>query len=365
MPKQKILHITQATGGVKTYVAHVLEYADPEQFEFAIIAPADDYFESFCRRRAVPYYTIDLERGNNPLKNTAVLSQIIRAIKKEKPAIIHAHSAKGGFLGRLAAKLTKTMVIYTPHAFSFMSFTGGKRMAFFMLEIIARSWTTLLLAISYSEASRAVNEVGLPPEKVKTILNAVPVHKPAVHKEQPGPLKIRMIGRLTHQKNPLLFLEVAHRLLSGYENLEFAILGAGIHDHLTDEIDAFLIKNKLQDKVKIEQWGNVSTGQTFLQETDIYVMTSIFEGLPFSLLEAMLAGIPCVVTRVDGNTDVIQNNENGFSCLSVEEFCKKLELLINNEALRQRIGQAGRDYVIAHHDIQKNIKQLEAIYQGL
>jgi glycosyltransferase involved in cell wall biosynthesis len=366
VPKKKILQVSQATGGVKTYTAHVLEYADPNHFEFAVIAPADVHFEQFCSERNISYYRIDLERGNNPVKNSKVLSQIIKVIKKEKPDVIHAHSAKGGFLGRLAAKITNTKVIYTPHAFSFLSFVGAKRMAFFILEIMARKWTTLLLAISYSEANRAIHEVGLPAAKVKTILNSIPVTvNSAIHIEKPGPLKIRMIGRLTYQKNPLLFLEIAKRLLTKYPHLEFALLGAGIHDHLTDEMNKFLVQNSIQDKVRIEQWGNASTSKTFLQDTDIYVMTSIFEGLPFSLLEAMLAGIPCVVTRVDGNTDVIQNNENGFSCFTAEEFCEKIELLINSETLRNQIGRAARQYVIIHHNIEKNIKQLEHIYKQL
>ena len=141
---------------MKTYTAYVLEYADKGLFDFVIIAPADVLFETFCREKGIPYYPVNLERGLNPFANFFILFKIIRIINKEKPAIIHAHSAKGGFLGRLAGNITKSKVIYTPHAFSYLSFSGIQRIAFYCLEFIARKWTTLLLAISYSEAGRFI-----------------------------------------------------------------------------------------------------------------------------------------------------------------------------------------------------------------
>lgn len=345
-------------------MAHVFEYMDKDAFEFVVVAPPDKIFEEFCQNLRIPYYYAELERGNNPVKNAGVLLNLIKAIRKEKPDIIHAHSAKGGFLGRIAAKFTGTKVIYTPHAFSYLSFTGMKRMVFFGLETMAKKWTDLLLAISYSEANRAVYELGHNKNKVNVILNAVPVDlKPA----QPvgGNIKIRMIGRLTLQKNHMLFLEVANILLKKYPNVEFSVLGAGIHDHLADEINAYLEEHNLTGKIKFESWGDPQTSIRFLQEADIYVMTSVFEGLPFSLLEAMLLEKPCVVTRVDGNTDVIQNNENGFSCLTVDEFVEKLESLITQPELRLKIGRAAAEYVKSKHDIRKTIKQLEAVYTNI
>jgi glycosyltransferase involved in cell wall biosynthesis len=366
MPKKKILHITQDTGGVKTYVTHILDYADQENFEFAIVAPQNDSFQQHCKDRSISYYPVNLHRGNNPIKNTAELFQIISAIKKEKPDLVHAHSAKGGFLGRLAAKLTGTKVIYTPHAFSYLPFTGSKRTAFFSLELMARKWTTLLLAISHSEAQRAIYEVGYNKSKVKVILNSIPVPSAPVLLDPPSAaINIRMVGRLTNQKNHLLFLEVANVLLKKYPQLQFSILGAGIHDDLTDEINSYLDNNNLKEKIQIEHWGDSAKSRQFLQEADIFVMTSIFEGLPFSLLEAMSLGKACVVSAVDGNKDVIHNNENGFICSSLDDFCQKIELLINNDELRRQIGMAGYDYVQKVHNIKDNTKKLEAIYKTL
>lgn len=362
MSKKKILHITQSTGGVKTYVSHIINHANPDDFEFVIMAPANEFFQKFCKEKGIRYYFVDLHRNVNPFNNLSALYKIIAVLRKELPDVIHAHSAKGGFLGRAAAKLTNSKVVYTPHAFSYLPFTGLKRTIFYSLELIARKWTTSLLAISHSEANRAIHELGFEKKQVKTILNSIPDADHQISYSNSKTLKIGMIGRLTNQKNHFLFLEVAHLLLKKYPELKFSILGAGIHDELSEEIDKFLADNSLTESVNILHWGDTVTSETFLYDTDIFVMTSVFEGLPFSLLEAMANGIPCVVSKVDGNTDVINNNENGFSCLGVSEFYAKIELLINDVELRQKIGRAGLEYVKQNHSIYVSTKRLEKIY---
>lgn len=365
MAKTKVLHLTQSTGGVKTYVAHVLAYIKPEEFEFIILAPANKLFESFCSTKSIPYYCVDLERGNNLIKNLILLFRIVTIIKKEKPDIIHAHSAKGGFLGRIAAKILGIKVIYTPHAFSYLSFSGYKRLVFFVLERMIRNWTTLLLAISYSEANSAIIEVGFKKGLVKVVLNSIPINTDLPERNFTNCNHVSMIGRLTYQKNPLLFLEIANQLCNEFSDLHFSILGAGIHDDLNNEIYHYLNANNLNERISIEKWGDASRSEKFLQDTDIYVSTSLFEGLPYSLLEAMHLKIPCLVTKVAGNNDVINNNENGFACLSVNEFCDKIKLLLQDKKLRENIGKAGHYYVASHHNLKKNIQQIEKIYKGL
>lgn len=364
MHKIKVVHVTQSLGGVKTYIEHILNYSNSAAFEYVVIAPEHYEFQALCQEKSLKYHPVKIQRNINPFKDLIALYQIVSLLRKEKPDVVHTHSAKGGFLGRLAAKFLSTKVIYSPHAFSFLPFRGIKRLVFYFLEFLAKSWTNVLLSVSYSEANRAIFEVGYNENKVQTILNAVPVSDDLPFRNYSSCKKIGMIGRLTYQKNPLLFLEVAAKLLSKYPFLEFSILGAGLCDHLSNEIQDYLIKNNLKNKIQVLDWGE-NKANKFLAETDVFVMTSVFEGLPFSLIEAMSSGIPCVVSKVDGNTDVVQNYENGFACLSTEEFCKKITLLIENESVRRKMGQAGYRYVKEMHDIKNNIKHLESLYLQL
>jgi glycosyltransferase involved in cell wall biosynthesis len=361
--KVKIVHVTQSLGGVKTYLEHLFTHYDPDNFEHVIIAPENSSFQKFCKKNSVIYHPLKFQRSINLFKDISILFKVISILKKEAPALVHAHSAKGGYIGRLAAKFVPAKVIYSPHAFSYLSFKGLKRTVFYMLEYIAGRFTSKLLAVSHSEASRAVNELGYKPNEVKVILNSIPINDDLPFRNYTNCINIGMIGRLTYQKNPLLFLEVAVLLLRKYPHLKFSILGAGVTDHLSAEIAEYIKMNGLEGKVNILKWGNNNTSKRFLDDMDIFVLTSVFEGLPFSLVEAMASGVPCVVSKVDGNTDVINNNENGFSCLSADEFYTKLDLLVKSEELRRKFGQAGYRYIKSMHDIQKNIKQLEDLYR--
>jgi len=362
--KKRIMHITHGLGGIQTYLEYILNYSDKTSFEYIIVAPRNTAFQNFCASLA-KYYPLKVKREVNPFADIFLLIKLIRLIRKEKPDVLHVHSAKGGFLGRLAGRICKVKVIYTPHGFSYLSFTGIKRMFFFMLECIARKWSTVLLAVSHSEANRAGFELGYTTGKVKVIMNSIYSNGQISNRNYDSNYRIGMIGRLTYQKNPMLFMDIAETLIKKFPDLQFSILGAGLDDHLGTKLNDFIAGKNLQGKINLLPWGNSNTSKTFIEETDIFVMTSVFEGLPFSLLEAMAGECVCVVSKADGNSDVIQNNENGFACLSKEEFCKNIESLILNKDLRVKFGKAGRKYILEKHNIHAAISQLQNLYKNL
>ena len=360
----KIMHITHGLGGIQTYLEYILRFSDKTIFEYIIVAPGNPAFQNFCAPFA-KYYPLKVKREVNPFADVFLLVKLIRLIKKEKPDLLHVHSAKGGLLGRLAARLCHVKSIYTPHGFSYLSFTGIKRTFFFMLECIARNWGTVLLAVSHSEANRAVFEIGYLPGKVRVILNSIYTNGQLVKRDYDSNYRIGMIGRLTYQKNPMLFMEIAEALLVKYPHLQFSILGAGLDDHLGTQLNDFISSRNLQAKINLLPWGNSNTSKNFIEDTDIFVMTSVFEGLPFSLLEAMAGECVCVVSKADGNSDVIQNNENGFACLSKEEFCNNIESLILSKTLREKFGKAGRKYIFEKHSIHTAMQHLQNLYKNL
>ncbi len=100
----------------------------------------------------------------------------------------------------------------------------------------------------------------------------------------------------------------------------------------------------------------------FLRQLDIFILPSVYEGLPYALLEAMLEAVPCVVSKCAGNNDVINNNENGFACFTREEFTETILHLLNHPGKAKNIGEAGKKYVSEKHDIKKAVQMLEDIY---
>src|SRR4051812_21473516 len=95
----RIMHITHGLGGIRTYMEYMFNHADGQRFEFIVVAPANESFQNFCSSLA-KYYPIKVKREVNPFGDILLLAKLMSIIKKEKPDMLHVHSAKGGFLGR-------------------------------------------------------------------------------------------------------------------------------------------------------------------------------------------------------------------------------------------------------------------------
>lgn len=369
MEKIKVLHITQSVGGVETYLRQVIQNIDRSRFDLSV-ASCEESIEKMCALHEVPYFHIGMSRGANPFKDLVSILKIRALIKKHKPALVHLHSSKAGFTGRIGAKFAGCKSLFTPHGVSYLSFTGGKRIMFFILELIGKKFTHKVLAISQSEANRCIYEIGHKEENVFVIPNSmtipvVPIMVPDKLGTLEGEIKIGTIGRLTPQKNPLQFVDIANGVIKGNNKVHFYFLGAGFHDHLGKQVNERIAHHGIKDNFHLIEKGDYIIALNFLRQLDIFILPSIFEGLPYALLEAMFEAVPCIVSKCDGNNDVIDNNDNGYACLVTDEFVSVITKLINDKALAKNMGEAGRQYVKDRHDISNNIKTLEKIYAEL
>lgn len=362
--KTKIIHVTQGFGGLFTYIKQIVQKIDKTQFELEIIAPENSECRQLCDEYSVKYTVIDLKRGLNPYKDFSGLLRLYRFMKKNKPDLVHLHSAKAGFLGRIAARFSGVKSVYTPHGISYLGFTGFKRIIFFLLEVLAKKHTDNILACSESEKIRCLYEVGIPDKKIKVIPNALEVKdnigtfSAAVEKK----LHIGVIARLTYQKNPLLFVEIANKIKEVFPFAEFSILGAGFHDHLKEKVLELVGKYNLKDQFKVFEWGSFGSAEEYLKTLDIFLMPSVFEGLPFSLLEAMNENVLCITSKCDGCCDVINNNENGFSCMELEDYVDAVKKAVNFPELNQALKAQAKEDLLSKYNLNHFIFNLENYY---
>lgn len=370
MQRIKVLHITQSVGGVETYLKQVISTIDHSKYELKIVGTISENLEPYCVRYNVPFTRLKMARGFNPVLDIASIFRLKKILQQERPVCAHLHSAKGGFLGRLACRLARQKSLYTPHALSYLSFTGIKRKLFFALEKFAGYFTYKLLAISHSEAERLVKELGQKRDDIYVIPNSLVVENYFYHSGNndtlhslDGAVKVGTIARLTPQKNPLLFIDIANEVIKKEgSRVHFYFLGVGEHDHLKNEVEARIQQYNIGNNIHLLQRGDLQTSIHFLQQLDVFLFPSIFEGLSYALLEAMLQAVPCVVSNVDGNNDVIHNNVNGFTCNTLQDYTNAISLLINDKQKASAYGLAAKEYVLKHHDLHKNIHQLETIY---
>lgn len=362
MSKRKIIHITQSMGGVKSYILNILNNYDRNNFEHIIISSDKDFNKLVQSENYVKQvYFVPIKREPS-FSDIQCLIKIRSILDLEKPYAVHVHSAKGGALGRLGCAFKKTKCIYTPHGFSYLSFKGTKRITFILIERFLKHFTYRLLAVSQSEANRALKEIGYHKEQIFVAPNSV--NLPKIKKEDYElKMNIGMVGRLTHQKNPLEFIKLAmHFHTTQNKNVKFILLGGGFHDHLKPEIDCFIKKHSMDEYFEIKPWDDKSSMHLFYTELDLFILTSLFEGMPLSLLEAMSYGLPCIASNVDGNTDAITNGNTGILYSNFDELVKGTILLIKDIQLRRQIGINARRSISTSFNIKTRIRDIEKVY---
>lgn len=322
--KRKILFVVEAMGGgVFTYIVDLANELVKNYDMYIAYAvrkqtPIDykDYFDKKIHLVEVRNF----ERSINPIKDVKAFLEIKKIAAEVEPDVIHLHSSKAGALGRWAFNGKKIPLFYTPHGYSFLmqNHSPTKRMIYKTVETISakRNCTT----ISCSEGEHQ--------ETLKLTKNAVCVSNginindlknliDSVRNTKEHTFTVFTLGRICYQKNPALFNRVAEAM----PNVRFLWIGDG---ELRDELKA--------PNIEITGWVERKEAIRRSLCGDVFLLTSLWEGLPISLLEAMYMKKPCVVSAVIGNRDVIHNGENGFVCREINEFVQAI-----NEAKTDKV----------------------------
>ena len=366
----KILHIGNLKSGIDTYVRNTVALANGD-FDFVIVNGADDNSEPYMRNgNPLRQYSIDMYRSLNPFKDAKALWQAMRIIRKEKPDLIHCHSAKGGVIGRFAAFLTGRKSVYTAHAFSFLSAESSKKQKIFLiLEKIARL-NSVLIGCAESERDLAIEKVGYTEKNAYAWNNAISRIKPD-DIEEPKDLKtnerfIISIGRPSYQKNPLLMVETMKRVHEKHPEIKYYLVGVGFYSPMLDETKTLIHKYGLDDYFILMPWLSRSETLGYLQHAMFYLSTSLYEGLPIAVLEALAMGKAVVASDVLGNQDCVKDNYNGFLLpMDADSFAEKCCTLIENEDLRQCMGNNSLEYFNRSFLIDNRIDELEKLYQKI
>lgn len=378
----KILHIGNLKSGIDTYVRNTVALAS-DKFEFVIVNGADDNSKPYMRHgKQVKTYSIDMYRALNPVKDMKAVMQAIKIIKKEKPDLVHCHSAKGGVIGRFAAFFTGTKVVYTAHAFSFLSAESAKKkQVFLLLEKIAKL-NSYLLACSGSERELGIKVVGFKVKKAFAWNNAVPdvdkvltrisqISRISSQKNESSDLPvpkigeryITSIGRPSYQKNPLFMVEVAHGIHLKHPDIKFYLLGVGFYSPMLEDMKKLIHQYDMDDTFYLLPWLSHEETLKYVKGSMLYFMTSLYEGLPISVIEAMSLGKAVVASDVLGNKDCVKDGYNGYLLpLKEEVFVEKMNDLIENNEKRKEMEKSSRSYFESDFFIDNRIKALEDIY---
>lgn len=362
----KILHIGQLIGGLDIYIRNTITYTD-NNFEFIIVHGKKDQNKPIIKNgQIVKEYLIDLYRDLNPWKDIKCLVQAIKIIKKEKPDIIHCHSAKGGFIGRLAGYFTRTKTLYTPHAFSFLSTPNRyKRFIYLTLEKIAKL-NSYLLACSESEYRLGIEIIHYNKEYALIWNNAVPKPTEITEPLDTPDQYICYIGRPSYQKNTLFLIDVVKEVYENNSNIHFILLGVGYYSPDLEEVQNKIKKLHLENAITLLPWLSHSETMGYVNKSTFYLSTARYEGLPLAVIEAMALGKAIIASDVPGNNDCIKNDFNGYVLpLNTSVFKEKIIQLVNDLNIRKQFEINSKRFFEEDFNITNRINQLQDIYKQI
>ena len=337
MAKLKIVHLLHSIGGVDVYLRLVLENMNADSFENIVIHGTKDTIKPFFDKNGnkVKEYKVSIFRDISIVDDIKSLFQTYKILKKEKPNLIHAHSAKGGIVGRITGRLLGIKVIYTPHAFSYLSTQNSlKRNLFLSIEKFLANGNSPLLATSASEKKRAIEEVGYKPENAIVFNNCIEpittIHPLTITKTWPEDY-ICTVGRPSYQKNIEQMIRVLHEV-NKEAKIHLIVMGVGPVSGQLESVKNLIQELDMGNDVTLLNWTERTDVFNIINQCKFYLSTSRYEGMPYSIIESLALSKPCVVTNCDGNKDLIIDNYNGFVVDNedVNGFKSKiLKLLIN------------------------------------
>ncbi len=361
----KIIYIVTRSneiGGAQIHVRDLAKELKRQGHDVIVLAGGDGRYYRQLEAHGILFRRIpDLLQPINPIKDISAFNTLRKYICKEKPDLISLHSSKVGFLGRICAKLYGVPVVFTAHGWSFTEgIPGLTRYIYFVLEWLTAPLATRIITVSAYDRFLALRYRVGKKQKLITICNGMPdIEECFFANPADESIKIIMIARFSLQKDHVLLLKALSTLMDIEWSLE--LIGSGSK---VSVIKSMVVEFGLEKRVHFS--GEVSDIMERMSKSQIYVLTSFWEGLPRSIIEAMRAGLPVVASRVGGVAELISDGENGFLIEpgDVNTLIKRLQQLLGNPELRIRMGKAGRQRYVENFRFEQMVQKTIEVYRS-
>jgi len=365
-------------GGAQENTLYTCGNLNKEKFDvFLITGPGGILDKKTDKIRT--YFVKELIREICPIYDFIALIKIYKILKKERPDIVHTHSSKAGILGRWAAYLLRTSdfglrtmkIIHTFHGFGFHDFQNFIVKSIFVnIERITAKISDILIAVAHDNVKKGLNNKigkkgqyivirsGIKLQDYKKTVDTANIKKGLGITSEPV---VGMIACFKKQKSPLDFVHTARYVCDEKPETKFLLVGDGA---LRPKIESLIKKLNLEKNVILTGWRN--DVPEMIKVFDVLILTSIFEGLPKVVVEAMASGVPVVATYVDGTKEIVQEGLTGFFVRPHEnqKMAERIVRLLNNPELRKSFSEQAIKYV-REFDIDLMVRQQEELYQKL
>ena len=375
--KIKILHVIThlPIGGAQDNTLYTVELLDKEKYDISLCCNLDgELVERAKKIEDVKLFDIPfLCREVSPYSDIRAFLSLYKLFKKEDFTIIHTHSSKAGLLARLAAVLNKTpIVIHTIHGFAFNDFMNIFKKNFFIyLEKLLAKWTDVLITVSNLNKKKIIDLNIAQENKIKNIYSGIDLSlftnkkNDDFRKElnlQNNHLLLGSVGRLSDQKDPITMIEAFGIISKPFPNAHLVLVGDGeLKGKILEKIDQL----KLDGKVHLT--GNKNNPWSVYHSMDLFIMSSIYEGLGRSITEALSCGVPVVCTDVEGVPEIVRDNITGILVppKDANKLADGIIRTLNDMEPAKKMAEEGRRFVKDNFDVNKMVNDIDSLYNTL
>ncbi|MHB9155282.1 MAG: glycosyltransferase family 4 protein [Endomicrobiales bacterium] len=379
MRKLKVCHIITMLelGGAQQNTLYTVGHLDRDKFVPLLFAGKGGLLDGEAGQlRGVKLRWLpSLVRPLNPLADLAAFLHLLWLLVWERPDIVHTHSSKAGIVGRWAAFFARVpVIIHTFHGFGFNDFQNpALRMLFALSERLSAKITDKLIAVTTEDIAKGLNnKVGFPAQYSVirsgidiSLYRGLTLNKDEKRKELgigTGDKVVTTIGPFKPQKNLPDFFRAAKDVAAACPESTFLVVGDG---EQRPALEALIRELGMEGRIRLLGWRRDINH--ILAVSNLFVLTSLWEGLPRSILEAMCSGLPVVANAVDGVREIVRNGETGYTVEpgDTRAMAELITRLLKDPRRAEAMGRQAEASVDRQYDIRTMVLQQEKLYLSL
>lgn len=361
-------------GGAATIILGLANVARSENWQVDILT-TDPFFQQAAAQQGFGVVGLDvIRRAIRPLWDLGGLLRLVRFLRRERYDLVHTHTSKAGFVGRLAARIACVpAIVHTVHGFAFHESSPARaRLLYSNLERIASSWCDRIVSVSEFHRDWAIRLGICGSSKILAIPNGIGElgRSPGSDSQalrsrlglQPGDLMVLNVARLVPDKGLEYLIEAAAMFPQDQPRIRIVIAGDGSGRR---QLERLALDRGVADRVIFLGFrGDIGD---LLAAADLVVLPSLREGLSISLLEAMAAGKAIVATSIGSHREVVSRGEAAWlvPAANAGALCHGIACLAGDTSLRARLGANARAVYEESYTEGRMLRQYRHLYLGL
>lgn len=377
--KKKILFLSTKSvlGGAQRYILDLIDYLPKDSFECTVAAGGRGPLSVKIAERNIPYYEIkSIARDINPFREIVAFFELVTLLRKIKPDVLHLNSSKASFLGGFAGKLCGIKkIVSSTHGWPFLEDRPRwQKTALLLLVRFQSLFVNIIICVSEFDYTIGVQKRIAPQKKLLQIHNGIDSarhifldRREAREKlfvkagiPQNNYFVIGSIAEYTKNKGLFYLIEAASHIVKIEPRALFLLVGWGEEKKF---FETQIARRQLEAHVYLIDY--IPEAFSYLKAFDVFILPSLKEGFAYTLLEASLAELPIVTTRVGGNPEIIENLKTGLLIRpgSPEEIINAISLLTKDSNERAALGREARKKVMRDFSIGAMIERTRKVYE--